>query len=152
MKRKYQYLSYCGNYYCALCAYHKGTIVKAAKNLLKLVERYGSLKLIANSSDACNFGEFLKGLRWLASQERPCKGCRFGGGWSWNPSCQIRICCTHKRLDFCFQCKDFPCQKLTSEPLLERKRAFIIANKQMKDKGIENWIKKLKGKYRHASK
>lgn len=149
MKRKHQYLSYCGNYYCALCAYNKGTIVKAARDLLKLAERYGSLELIANSCNACNFEEFLKGLRWLASQQRPCKGCRFGGGWSWNASCQIRICCIYEGLDFCFQCKRFPCQKLKSEPLLERKRAFISANRKMQEKGIEEWINNLKAKYQH---
>lgn len=77
-----QYISYCGKYYCASCDYHKGTIVKVARTLLAFAERYGSLKLIADSNNVCNFDEFIKGLKWLASQEKPCKGCRFGGGWS----------------------------------------------------------------------
>ncbi len=35
MKREYQYISYCGKYYCAMCDYRKGTIVKSAKNYVK---------------------------------------------------------------------------------------------------------------------
>ena len=82
LEKAYEYISYCGKYYCASCDYHKGTIAKAAKNLLAFAEKYGSLRVMANVYNTCNFDEFMKGLRWLASQERACKGCRFGGGWS----------------------------------------------------------------------
>jgi len=63
LKKEYKYISYCGMYYCAYCDYYKGTIVEAAKKLLAFTGRYGSLKLIANATNTCNFNEFLKVLR-----------------------------------------------------------------------------------------
>jgi hypothetical protein len=147
LESEYKFISCCGKYLCACCDYHKGTIVRVAKNLLTFAEKYGSLRLIVNANNAYNFDEFLKGLRWLASQEKPCKGCRFGGGWSWWGDCPIRDCCIQKGIDFCHQCKDFPCRKLKEEPLLDRKKAVIVANNQMKTMGIESWIQELKKKY-----
>lgn len=151
LKREYTYISYCGKYYCAFCDYHKGTIVKDAKNLLAFAERYGSLRLIANNNNVCNFDEFLKALKWLASQDTPCKGCRFGGGWSWWGDCPVRDCCIEKGVNFCYQCQDFPCEKLNEEPLLDRKKAMIEANNQIKIKGIESWMQQLKKKYIKAA-
>jgi len=147
LKGEYEYISCCGKYYCAFCDYYKGTIVKAAKNLLAYTERYGSLRLISEANNACSFDEFMKGLRWLASQEKPCKGCRFGGGWSWWPDCPVRDCCIPKGVDFCYQCEDFPCKKLKEEPLLNRKKAIIEANKKIKTIGIEHWMALLEKKY-----
>ncbi len=151
MKPEYKYISCCGKYYCALCAYFRGSIVEAAKNLLGYAERIGSLRLIADGSNACNYDEFMKGLRWLASQNKPCKGCRFGGGWSWWPDCPIRDCVHEKGIDFCYQCTGFPCKKLQEEPLLSRKKEAIEANYQIKNIGIENHLKWLKEKYRQAA-
>ena len=151
MKTEYKYISCCGKYYCALCTYFRGSMVEAAKNLLGYAERIGSLRLIANGSNACNFDEFMKGLRWLASQDTPCKGCRFGGGWSWWPDCPIRDCVQEKSIDFCYQCSDFPCKKLQEEPLLNRKKETIEVNYQIKKTGIENHLEWLKEKYRQAA-
>jgi len=150
LKRKYEYISCCGNYYCAFCDYYKGTIVKATRNLLAFAERYGSLRLIANANSACNFDEFMKGLKWLASQDKPCKGCRFGGGWSWWPDCPVRDCVIQKRLDFCYQCSDFPCNKLKEDPFVEHRKAIVEANNQIKSLGIEKYAEQLIDKFRQA--
>ncbi|NIQ07221.1 MAG: DUF3795 domain-containing protein [Candidatus Korarchaeota archaeon] len=141
-----QYVSYCGRQYCALCDYHRGVGVKAARDLLSsYVEAHGSLPLIAEGQ--IDFEKFKEGLRWLASQEEPCKGCRFGGGWSWNPNCAIRLCCTEKNLDFCYQCEEFPCSILQEEPFLEGKKRTIEANKQIRKEGLASWAQALKKKY-----
>jgi len=150
MKTEIKNVSCCGQYYCSMCAYYKGTIVDAAKNLLGYAERYGSLRLIAERSNACNFDEFLKGLRWLSSHSRPCRGCRFGGGWSWWPDCPVRDCTIQKGIDFCYECDDFPCKKLKEEPLLERKRMIIETNNRIKSLGIERYVEQLKERYRQA--
>jgi len=113
---------------------------------------YGSLKLIANANNACNFDEFLKGLKWLASQDKPCKGCRFGGGWSWWRGCPVCNCCIPKGVDPCYQREDFPCKKkLREEPLLERKKAMIKDNNQIKTIEIESYMQLLKRRYRQAA-
>lgn len=58
--------------------YHRGTIVEAARGLLAYAEKYGSLRLIAEYAGAYDFDEFMRALRWIASREAPCRGCRMG--------------------------------------------------------------------------
>jgi len=122
-----------------------------AKNLFYYVERSGSLMHIAESQNVGNYDEFFKVLKWLASQEKPCKGCRFRGGWSWWPDCPAHDCFTKKGIDFCYECSDFPCKKLKEEPLLEHKRAIIEANNQIKSLGIEKYTEQLIEKFRQAA-
>jgi hypothetical protein len=150
MKKAYEYISCCGRYYCPLCDYFRGGKVQMAKNLLYYVERSGSLRLIAEGQNVCDYDEFVKGLKWLASQDKSCKGCRFGGGWSWWPDCPVRDCVIQKELDFCYQCSDFPCEKLKQDPLLAHKKAIIEANNQLKSTGIEKYAKQLIERCRQA--
>jgi len=151
LKKEDKHVSYCGKYYCAFCDYFSGTIVEAARRLLRFAEKYGSLKLIANANNACDFDEFMRGLKWLASQDSSCKGCRFGGGWSWWSDCPVRDCCIQRGVEFCFLCNEFPCEKLKKEPLLERKKAMIEANNQIRSVGLEGWKQLLMKKYRRAA-
>ena len=81
--------------------------------LLDLVEEHTELKEIAESTRACNFEEFMKGLKWL-SKATICMGCRADGGW---PDCPIRKCCVARNVAFCYECPDFPCQTLEQYPL-----------------------------------
>lgn len=148
LEGEHQYVSYCGRYYCALCSYHKGTVVEAASNLLTFVERIGSLRLMADAYETCDYDEFLKGLKWLASQTEPCKGCRFGGGWSWWRDCPARTCCMKKGVDFCYQCDYFPCKNLQKGPLPEARKSIIETNRQIEKVGIKRWTEILKGKYK----
>lgn len=140
-------VSYCGKYLCARCAYHRGLFVEPAKRLVELAQRYQSLRLIAGNIKTFDFDDFLKGLEWLASQDKACKGCKLGGGWSWWPDCPVRTCCAEKQLDFCYLCQDFPCEKLTTGPLKERLLQVIEANRQIQQHGLERWVQELKGKY-----
>ena len=140
-------VSFCGTYLCSQCAYHRGTIVQQAQKLYALSQDYKSLKLIAALTKAFDYDEFVKGLEWLASQIEPCKGCRMGGGWSWWPDCPVRICCSEKQVDFCYQCSEFPCTKLTCGPLKERLQRFIDVNRQIQERGLQAWIEELEKKY-----
>lgn len=150
MKKEYEYISCCGRYYCLMCDYFRGGKVQMAKNLLYYVEKSGSLRLIAQSQKACDYDEFVKGLKWLASQDKPCKGCRFGGGWSWWPDCPVRDCVIQKELDFCYQCPDFPCKRLNEEPLLTFKKSIVETNKQIESMGIEEYVQQLVERFRRA--
>jgi hypothetical protein len=140
MERKY--VSYCGNYYCALCAYHTGKLVDAASRLLEIVKRYGSLRLVAEGDENVDFDAFRNGLEWLASKDQACKGCRLGGGWSWWSDCPVRTCCVDKGVEFCYQCTEFPCKTLTEGPLQGYLQRFIDANQHIQQIGLEQWMKK----------
>jgi len=141
------YISCCGSYDCALCDYHRGTIVEAARGFLAYAEKYGSLRLIAEYAGAYDFDEFMRGLRWIASREEPCRGCRMGGGWSWWPDCPVRDCVIEKGLDFCHQCGGFPCRRLRENPLLAHKNRIIEANEKIMERGIGDWVKEIRKKY-----
>lgn len=141
------YISCCGRYDCALCDYHRGGLVEAAKKLLTRVEWRGSLKLIADYAGAYDFDEFLKGLRWLASREEPCRGCRFGGGWSWWPDCPVRDCVLEKGIDFCHQCGKFPCKRLREDPLLAGRNTIIEANERLREIGLKKSVEIIRKKY-----
>lgn len=73
----------------------------------------------------------------------------------WN--CKIRTCCFEdKNLDFCIDCDEFPChsleKKLKNSHLGEARFSYrheIYDNlKQIKGKGVENWIKEQKKRYK----
>jgi hypothetical protein len=43
-----------------------------------------------------------------------CMGCREDRAKHWSPDCWILHCCAdQKGLEYCYQCGEFPCQKLT---------------------------------------
>jgi hypothetical protein len=42
-----------------------------------------------------------------------CAGCTGDRDLHWSPDCWILLCCVdQKRLDFCYECSEFPCAKL----------------------------------------
>jgi hypothetical protein len=53
------------------------------------------------------------GIR-LEPEDVRCDGCRGSRAKHWSPDCWILRCCADdKGLEFCSECQDFPCQKLT---------------------------------------
>jgi len=64
-----------------------------------------------------------------------CEGCKGDRPKHWSPDCQILKCCVdEKGLQFCFQCKDFPCEMLTEWAKGgERYREAIEQLKRMKE-------------------
>jgi len=70
----------------------------------------------------------------MSAEFTPCIGaCKGGGGWG---DCPIRKCCIDKSTHFCYECKQFPCDTLDRFP-----NRIEILN-EMKQLGLENWIKK----------
>jgi hypothetical protein len=65
-----------------------------------------------------------------------------GGGWS---NCPVRKCCIAKGLDFCFECPEFPCERIWGEKS-EHANVFTADKtkrlQEMKEIGVEEWIKK----------
>ncbi len=49
-------------------------------------------------------------------EQAVCKGCRQENGkpdfLNWSEPCNVYRCITKKKLDFCYQCSDFPCDHL----------------------------------------
>jgi hypothetical protein len=61
----------------------------------------------------------------LAPAEVPCAGCRANAGhchvlgaYGFGADCAIHACSRMKQVEFCYQCEDFPCDRL--HPLADR--------------------------------
>jgi len=129
-------IAYCG-LYCRICDYYTDKIRNSARNLLEIVRRHRELKIFAETTKAYDFDELLRGLEWLAKELGPCiGGCRGGGGWE---ECPLRKCCIEKGVEFCFECSEYPCD------ILEKFKGCTDRLNQIRDMGIEEWVKKQLG-------
>lgn len=52
-----------------------------------------------------------RGIAISAEQIR-CLGCKASDTSFWSRQCKIRTCAEERGLEFCYQCKDFPCEEL----------------------------------------
>lgn len=45
----------------------------------------------------------------------------------WSPDCEIRKCCIKdKKLNYCYECQEFSCQKLNNGANKEKKRGVAL--------------------------
>ena len=121
--------------YCRLCDYFTGKIRNVARRALEMVEKHGELKIFAEKTGAFNYEELVRGLKWMATTLTPCiGGCRGDGGWE---ACPVRKCRIDRKVDFCFECSEFPCKILE-----ESSPRAVDRLMEIKELGIENWIKR----------
>jgi hypothetical protein len=77
------------------------------------------------------------------SSKIKCEGCRGNLENHWSPSCPMMQCSKLKKVDYCFECTDFICDKLEafSQDGLSHHKRTVENMKLIKDVGIEEWIK-----------
>lgn len=82
---------------------------------------------------------FDKMLKILSTKGGTCEGCR--SATPAYPDCSVRQCClSAKKLDFCHQCSDFPCEKFNK--LNEENLGRCLNNSQgIKTLGLEDWLR-----------
>ncbi len=67
----------------------------------------------------------------LCSGKSDCAGCRCKTG-----DCEVKACCTEKRLSYCFECDNYPCEHKMHKGI--RSRAFnMVAKNEGLDKLAE---------------
>ncbi len=69
-----------------------------------------------------------------------CRGCRSGD--CRYPDCGVASCYREKRVDFCFQCNEFPCDRTNFDADL--KQRWLAMNMRMKQVGIEAYVEETK--------
>lgn len=118
--------------YCGICtmyrAYHDGNLAlmkEAPKNFLRAL-----------------------GLSLEPSfKEIACEGCRSSLLFSYCLKCEIRKCVLNKKVTYCFECEEFPCEKLFDFqsfwqiPILDNLR-------EIKEVGIDKWLEKANKRWR----
>jgi len=119
---------------CSRCLDHEGgEIRRLATRLIDLLGDYERVALLKADAEPAfrRYPEFRALLAKIA--EGPCGGCRSGRLHS-PVACAVRACSGEKGVDFCFQCRDFPCGTGLSVPLGER---WKTRNERMREICVE---------------
>jgi hypothetical protein len=131
---------------CSKCfAYSEGEIRSLSAKLeqsLGAFDRYAE-RFSAFSPIFSNYPSFKKLLAHLGQAN--CLGCRKGA--CLYPNCGVMSCHKEKRVDFCFQCREFPCHKSNFDPDLRRR--WIQMNTRMKEIGVEAYYEEIKDEPRY---
>jgi len=144
-------IGYCG-VYCGTCARwcENSALRKLAAALAELVDSHGFHRWMPDVVKEFNYTEFRKALDFFSQKDTwlVCrKGCKGGDG---RLDCQIRKCCKNHGLDVCFDCSEFPCDRVKGNT------AMIEGAKDYRKLGKEEWlrqqIKKAKKGYEHHTK
>jgi len=86
--------------------------------------------------------------RGIPLEQAVCQGCREEAGkpdfLNWTEPCNVYRCITKRKLDFCYQCSDFPCDNL--HPYADRASEVPHNTKVfnlclIKKMGLESWAK-----------
>ena len=80
--------------------------------------------------------------RGMTIEKLRCNGCRNGGCTTIGGKCDTLECAKEKGVDFCYQCKDFPCRKL--QPLAEGAERYphnlkVYNLMTIKNRGLVAW-------------
>lgn len=90
------------------------------------------------------YPEFKKMLDYFSAGE--CSGCRKENCRLFK-ECKVRACSEKKRVDFCFQCQDFPCGNTGFDQHLDERSVRI--NRRMLREGIESYYNQIKNQPRY---
>ncbi len=78
-----------------------------------------------------------------------CSGCRVDGAFCWSTNCHFKECTGKRGIGFCYECKDFPCEKLDEFAESAPHHRDIIANlERMKIVGWRKWLSEQDEKWR----
>ena len=133
-------LSPCG-LNCKKCfAFNKGNV---KKHSIKLRELLGNFKKYAKRFSKFlpifkKYNSFSDLLEYFTKVD--CKGCRNGD--CKYPNCGVINCYMEKKVDFCFECEGYPCNKTNFDPDL--KQRWIQMNNRMKEIGVKAYYEEIK--------
>ncbi len=90
------------------------------------------------------YPDFKELLNLLSSNN--CQGCRKQECRLFK-DCKVRQCYKNKGIDYCYQCKDFPCDNTGFDDNLRQR--WLNINTQIREKGLENYYNEIKDKPRY---
>lgn len=77
-----------------------------------------------------------------------CEGCTSNLVNEWCSDCEFRKCASKREVAYCFECEDFPCQKLVDFSKTRPHRTLGIKNlKQLREISIEEWLRQQKKRW-----
>lgn len=75
-----------------------------------------------------------------------CQGCR-NDDCKLFKGCKVKECSRTKKVDFCFQCPEFPCENTGFDENLQKR--WLAINKRMKEIGVEEYFAESKDNSRY---
>jgi hypothetical protein len=130
-------VGYCGCY-CRTCHWYSDAMRKPSAQLLEVVKANFEVTGWINAKGDSS-AETVKGLEIL-SKSACAFNCKGGSGWT---GCPVRDCCVAKKVEFCFECSDFPCT--TWDEKSKYSNVFNSSKKkrlqEMKEIGVEEWVR-----------
>lgn len=90
------------------------------------------------------YPEFKEMLHLLSSNN--CKGCRKQECHLFK-DCKVRHCYKNQGVDYCYQCKDFPCDNTGFDDNLRQR--WLTINTKIREIGLENYYEEIKDKPRY---
>ena len=139
---------------CGLCcetcfAHVDGDIRRYSQ---KLSEKLGNFHINAKRFETLlgnpifrKYTDFKEMLDYFASEN--CTGCR-NEQCKLFTNCGVRPCHQEKQVDFCWQCKDFPCENTNFDPGLNK--AWKMINEKIREVGIETYCEEARNRPRYG--
>jgi len=130
-------LAYCGTY-CGCCSrFYRHIAFRESANLLaEIVDSHSFQYWMPLEVKDFNYVEFRKGLGFFSREDTwfVChEGCKGGGG---DPPDCIRDCWKEHDADVCFECEEFPCDKVKGRTVMMER------GKEYKRLGRYEWLKR----------
>jgi len=128
-------LSVCG-LDCARCAdYENGEIKMMSSKLFEMLSGYERIAELKSLNDPLfkEYPQFVQSLNRFG--QGACGGCR-SDNLKCPIDCHAKTCYREHSIDFCFECKEFPCDNQFEGKTRER---WIYRNNRMKEIGAENY-------------
>jgi hypothetical protein len=104
-------------------------------------ERFSTL---LNEPLFLKYPEFKEMLDYFSTWK--CRGCRKEKCVLFK-NCNVRDCCENKRVDYCFQCPEFPCNNTGFDEHLQNR--WKMVNIKMNECGVEAYYDVIKDKSRY---
>ena len=134
---------------CEKCfAYVDGEIRKYSSKLRMLLGNFGPYakryETLLEDQIFKKYPAFIEMLEYFA--EENCLGCR-NEQCKLFKKCGVRTCYIEKKVDFCFQCEEFPCDHTNFDKNLQD--AWVRINNKIAEIGIEQYYEGWKNRNRY---
>lgn len=102
--------------------------------------------LLANKANQL---EEMAKLENMSVADLRCHGCKSVVNAVYCIDCDMRLCAIKKKIEYCFQCDDFPCARLQDFNNDRCPHHSVVLNNLniMKNKGVEQWINQQKTRW-----
>jgi hypothetical protein len=129
-------ITYCG-LHGGCCARYRGYTVfrEAAALMADIADAHGFQYWMVEAAREFDYGEFRKGLEFFRRDDAwvVCQTCCKGGSGG-PPSC-VRECCREHQVDVCFDCREFPCERVKADAGMMRR------GEEYRKLGREEWLR-----------